>query len=176
MVIVRDIDVFSLCEHHMVPFTGKVHLFPTFLSTVDPTLASASAWYQLAADPTSFAGLDRLHPQQVRPRALQARSDRRDLLSSASSTGAPHEADRDGRRRGDQADGCCGRHGGHVRSGFPPVRGKLTDDLSGEHSHQCMTMRGVQKPGATTITSSMLGAFRRSDKTRAEFLALIRCA
>jgi GTP cyclohydrolase IA len=42
-----------------------------------------------------------------------------------------------------------------------------------EAAHQCMTTRGVHKPGVTMVTSRMLGAFRESAVTRREFLAVI---
>ena len=42
-----------------------------------------------------------------------------------------------------------------------------------EASHQCMTTRGVHKPGVTMVTSRMLGRFRTGASTRREFLALI---
>lgn len=42
-----------------------------------------------------------------------------------------------------------------------------------EAAHQCMTTRGVHKPGVTMVTSRMLGAFRENASTRREFLAMI---
>ncbi len=42
-----------------------------------------------------------------------------------------------------------------------------------EAAHQCMTTRGIHKPGVTMVTSRMLGAFREDPSTRREFLAMI---
>ena len=43
-----------------------------------------------------------------------------------------------------------------------------------EAAHQCMTTRGVHKPGVTMVTSTMIGAFREDARTRREFLSMIR--
>ncbi len=42
-----------------------------------------------------------------------------------------------------------------------------------EAAHQCMTTRGIHKPGVTMVTSRMLGMFREDPRTRQEFLAMI---
>ncbi|HRJ61798.1 MAG TPA: GTP cyclohydrolase I FolE [Azospirillaceae bacterium] len=42
-----------------------------------------------------------------------------------------------------------------------------------EAQHQCMTTRGIRKPGVTMVTSRMLGSFRTDPSTRREFLAMI---
>ncbi len=42
-----------------------------------------------------------------------------------------------------------------------------------EAAHQCMTCRGVHKPGVTMTTSKMLGAFREDERTRREFLTMV---
>ena len=43
-----------------------------------------------------------------------------------------------------------------------------------EAEHTCMTLRGVKKPGAVTITSAVLGGFRKDSRTRAEAMSLIK--
>jgi len=43
-----------------------------------------------------------------------------------------------------------------------------------EAAHQCMTTRGIHKPGVSMVTSRMLGAFRDNPETRREFLAMIQ--
>ena len=73
----------------------------------------------------------------------------------------------------------------------PQVQERLTTQVSGwlraqlgaagvgvviEAEHLCMTLRGVQAPGTTTVTSSLLGVLREDPRTRAEFLALTRTA
>ena len=42
-----------------------------------------------------------------------------------------------------------------------------------EAAHQCMTTRGVHRPGVTMVTSRLLGAFRDDPATRREFLAIV---
>ena len=39
--------------------------------------------------------------------------------------------------------------------------------------HQCMTTRGIHKPGVSMITSQMIGGFRKDARTRSEFLRMI---
>jgi GTP cyclohydrolase I len=43
-----------------------------------------------------------------------------------------------------------------------------------ECAHFCRVMRGIQKVGATTVTSSVRGCFESNPKTRAEFFSIIR--
>lgn len=121
MVIVKDIDLFSMCEHHLLPFLGKCHVA-----------------YMPDRKILGLSKIPRLVDAFARRLQVQERLTTQ-IAEAISEHVKPH--------------------------GVACVI---------EASHLCLMMRGVQKQNARAVTSSMLGCFRTSEKTRTEFLTLIR--
>ena len=121
MVLVKDIEVFSTCEHHLVPFHGVAHV---------GYIPSSSGKI------TGLSKLARLVDVYARRPQVQER-----LTTQIAES---------------------------VMSILEP-RGVI---VVIECEHMCMTMRGVRKPGARTITSAVRGQLRDS-ATRSEAMSLI---
>jgi len=122
MVMVKDVPLYSVCEHHLAPFIGKAHL--AYIPNATGRI-------------TGLSKLSRLVDSYARRPQVQER-----LTSQI--------ADEIDRR-------------------LQP-RGAL---VVIEAEHLCMSMRGVRKPGTTTITSAVRGLFRDNPATRAEAMAFV---
>jgi GTP cyclohydrolase I len=121
MVIVKDIDFFSLCEHHLLPFFGKCHV--AYIPR------------------TKVIGLSKI-PRLVDVFARRLQVQER-LTNQIAAT---------------------------IHDKINPLGVAVVM----EATHLCMAMRGVEKQRSFAVTSAMLGAFRDRDRTRMEFLELIR--
>ncbi len=121
MIVERDIDFYSLCEHHMLPFHGKAHVA-----------------YIPRRKIIGVSKLARLVDAYARRLQVQER-----LTNQIAST---------------------------IMDRINPLGAAVVM----EAEHMCMRMRGVQKQNSTVVTSALLGAFRTQEKTRAEFMNLIR--
>jgi GTP cyclohydrolase I len=122
MVMVRDIPLYSICEHHMVPFIGKAHV--AYIPGADGRITGLSKLARLA---DSYA-----KRPQVQERLTAQIAD-------------------------------------EIERTLTP-RGVL---VVVEAEHLCMSMRGVRKPGSSTVTSAVRGLFRDNAATRAEAMDFI---
>lgn len=121
MVLVKDIELYSTCEHHMMPFIGKCHI--AYIPNGKITGLS-----KIARVVETFA------------RRLQVQE-----------------------RLTVQIRDC-------IQEALQPLGVAVVI----EASHTCMQLRGVEKAHSITTTSAFSGAFLKSEKTRNEFLNLIR--
>lgn len=121
MVLVKDIELYSLCEHHMLPFIGKCHV--AYIPNGKITGLS-----KIARVVETFA------------RRLQVQE-----------------------RLTVQIRDC-------IQEALQPLGVAVVI----EAMHSCMVLRGVEKANAVTSTSAFSGAFLNSEKTRNEFLNLIK--
>ena len=121
MVLVKDIELYSMCEHHMLPFLGKCHI--AYIPNGKITGLS-----KLARVVETFA------------RRLQVQE----------------------------------RLTVEIRDCIQEALNPLGVAVVIEATHTCMQIRGVQKSNAITTTSAFSGAFLKSEKTRNEFLHLIK--
>ncbi len=122
IVLVRDIEMYSMCEHHLVPFFGKAHIgyIPNAKGEI-----------------TGLSKLARLVDLYARRPQVQERL-------------------------------TCQVAEALMRIIEP--RGVI---VVIEAEHLCMSMRGVRKPGAKTVTSAVRGIFRDQTRTRAEAMSLL---
>jgi GTP cyclohydrolase IA len=122
MVLVRDIELYSTCEHHLTPFFGFAHVgyIPNGKGQI-----------------TGLSKLARLVDVYARRPQVQER------MTSQIAEALMHVLE---------------------------PRGVI---VVVEAEHLCMSMRGVRKPGAKTVTSAVRGSFRDSDRTRAEAMSLL---
>jgi GTP cyclohydrolase I len=123
MVMVRDITMYSACEHHLLPWIGKAHV--AYIPNDDGRV-------------TGLSKLARLVDAYAKRPQVQER-----LTSQIA----------------DELD----------RSLLP--KGVM---VVIEAEHLCMTMRGIRKPGAITVTSAVRGLFRENVATREEAMRFIQ--